>query len=210
MRRRWTHKDEKGEEGAFEHKSSPISSLPHLTPAQLASTEIGKTPLHTQGTVLGTTGETKTRQQLLPCDCNLLKQDVTKTQTRIQHHRQKPSGTQCLERSEGRALREVPPLHRLVEGSWSEVLRKGSDPLEVMPQGIQTQVKSLCSSHRFVPRRQVKPRWGRRKDHERLPEEEVLEHDFGRHSRQGPKPLALTGKTIGRQVERELGLCLGE
>lgn len=39
--RRWKYKDEKGEEGPFEHKSSQISSLNCITPDQLDSMEIG-------------------------------------------------------------------------------------------------------------------------------------------------------------------------
>lgn len=82
MRRRKCE-DEKGEEGPFEHKSPQISPLNHITPDQLNSMEIGKTPIDVQSTVLGTIGETKKRQHLLPQD-NLLKPDVTKTQTLIQ------------------------------------------------------------------------------------------------------------------------------
>lgn len=55
MRRR-KYKDEKGEEGPFEHKSPQILPLNHITPDQLNSKEIGKTPIDVQSAVLGTIG----------------------------------------------------------------------------------------------------------------------------------------------------------
>lgn len=82
MRRR-KYKDEKGAKGPIEHKSPQISHLNHITPDQLNSVEIGKTPIDGQSAVLGTIEETKKSQHLLPQD-NLLKQDMTKTQTLIQ------------------------------------------------------------------------------------------------------------------------------
>lgn len=54
MRKRQKYKDEKGEEGPFEPKSSQIPSLNRITPDQTDSMEISETPIPVQSPVLGT------------------------------------------------------------------------------------------------------------------------------------------------------------
>lgn len=155
MKKRQKYKDEKGEEGPFEPKSSQISSLNHITPDQTDSMEISETPIPGQRPVLGTHWGDKGSISL-PKIISYLNKIRQKTHTPIQ---QLIRDAECLEGTRARALCWMLQLYCLMEVSCPKILRTWIDPFKIMLQvnteeGIWTQVKSPRSSHRLVPRRE--------------------------------------------------------
>lgn len=158
--KKWKRKDEEKTElqgwkrrRPFWTQELPNFFINRITPDQTDSMEISETPIPVQSPVLGNYWGDKGSIFFPISYLNKIRQ---KTQTLIQ---QLIRDAECLEGTWALALRWVLQLYCLMEVSCSKILRTWTDPFKIMLQvnteeGIWTQVKSPCSSHSLVPRRE--------------------------------------------------------